>query len=82
MQSMQPETFRNLVIEAIARSVNDAARGSGFLRAGELAYAISKAHPDCSMSGTELVNEVIHAAASAGVAVEMSQPYRVSAHAA
>jgi hypothetical protein len=82
MQCLHPETFRNLVIEAIARSVNEAARGNGFLRAGELAYSLAKAYPNCSLSGSELVNEIMYAATTAGVAIEVCQPYQLSARAA
>ncbi|HWT32050.1 MAG TPA: hypothetical protein VN240_13630 [Propylenella sp.] len=70
---------RILVKEEIEHIVDRASRGRGFLRAGEHAYRIIKAYPNCGMTGTEVVNEIIATAAAAGVAVEMS---RVQADAA
>ncbi len=59
-----------LVAEEIEHIVAQATRGSGFLRAGEHAYRISKAYPDCGMTGGELVNSV---------AVEIFQPAPLAA---
>ena len=68
-----------LVKEEIEHIVDRASRGRGFLRAGEQAYRIMKAYPNCGMTGTEVVNAIIASAAAAGVAVEMN---RVQAEAA
>ena len=65
---------RTLVTEEIARIVSHASRGPGFLRAGQHAYNLARAYPDCGMTGDELVNAIIGAAAKAGVAVEMNRP--------
>ncbi len=54
--------------------VGNAARGRGFLRAGEHAYRIAKAYPNCGLTGRELVDWIADAASKAGVAVELSQP--------
>ena len=72
---MQPDhrIARTLVREEIEHIVSRAARGRGFLRAGEHAYRIAKAYPNCGMTGAEVVNEIIATAASAGVAVEMTR---------
>ena len=70
---------RTLVREEIEHIVSRAARGRGFLRAGEHAYRIMKQYPNCGMSGEEVVNEIIAAAAASGVAVEMSRPHSVAA---
>jgi hypothetical protein len=63
-----------LVREEVEAIVLRAARGAGFLRAGEHAYRILKTYPNCGMTGSEVVNEIVAAAATAGVAVEISQP--------
>ena len=62
-----------LVLEDIAHVVATAARGSGFMRAGEHAFRLARAYPDCGMTGAELVNEIVGAASAAGVAVEISK---------
>ena len=62
-----------LVKEEIEHIVHRASRGRGFLRAGEHAYRIMKAYPNSGMTGTEVVNEIITTAATAGVAVEMNR---------
>ncbi len=62
----------------IERIVTRAARGMGFLRAGEQAYLLSKAYPNCGLTGTELVIEISSAAARAGVAVEIHHPRRMA----
>ena len=38
-----------------------------------------KQYPNCGMCGEEVVNEIIAAAATSGVAVEMSAPHAVAA---
>ena len=60
--------------EEIERIVGSASRRSGFVRAGEQAYRLSKQFPDSGVSGTQLVNAIIAEAAFAGVAVEIYQP--------
>jgi hypothetical protein len=74
MTKIQTELLRILVGEEIDRIVAQAARGSGFVRAGAHAYALAKQFPNCGLSGTELVNEIVAAASKAGVAVEIYQP--------
>jgi hypothetical protein len=63
-----------LIREEIQRIVSDAARGTGFLRAGEHAYRIAKAYPNCGLTGRDLVNRIAMTAAKSGVAVELRQP--------
>ena len=63
-----------LIREEIQHLVNTAARGTGFLRAGEHAYRIAKAYPNCGLTGRELVDRIAMAATKAGVAVELRQP--------
>ena len=72
---MQPDhrIVQSLAREEIERVVSRAARGRGFLRAGEQAFRIIKAYPNCGMTGEQVVDEIIATAASAGVAVEMSR---------
>ena len=72
---MQPDhrIVQSLVREEIEHIVSRAARGRGFLRAGEHAYRIAKAYPNCGLTGEQVVNEIIATAATAGVAVEMSR---------
>ena len=76
---IQHELLNILVSEEIEQIVSRAARGSGFIRAGEHAYRLSKAYPNCGMTGAELVNEITAAASRAGVAVEIHQPLPVAA---
>ena len=75
---LQPDhrLVRALVREEIEHVVARAARGSGFLRAGEHAYRIMKAYPNCGMTGAEVVNEIVATSASAGVAVEIAKPHQ------
>ncbi len=68
-----------LVREEIEHIVSRASLGTGFLRAGEHAYRILKQYPNCGMSGKQVVDEIITAAAASGVAVEMSAPHAVAA---
>jgi hypothetical protein len=68
-----------LVREEIEHIVSRASQGAGFLRAGEHAYRIMKQYPNCGMTGAEVVNEIIAAAATSGVAVEMSRPHPIAA---
>lgn len=63
-----------LIREEIEHVVDNAARGIGFLRAGEHAYRIAKAYPNCGLTGRELVDRIATAASKAGVAVELRQP--------
>ncbi len=76
---MQHELLSILVAEEIEEIVSRAARGSGFIRAGEQAYRLAKAYPNSGLTGAELVNEISAAAARAGVAVEIHQPLSVAA---
>lgn len=68
------ELINILVAEEIGRIIDQAARGHGFIRAGEYAYRLAKQYPDCGRTGSELVNDIATAAAHAGVAVEIYQP--------
>ncbi len=68
-----------LVREEIEHIVARASRGTGFMRAGEHAYRIIKAYPNCGMTGEEVVNAIVATAASAGVAVEMARPHPIAA---
>lgn len=76
---IQRDFLNILVADEIQQIVGRAARGSGFIRAGEQAYRLSKAFPNCGMTGSELVNEIVVAASRAGVAVEIHQPLPVAA---
>ena len=65
----------NTTLEAeIEALVARAVRGSGFLHAGEHAFRLARAHPSCGLTGEEIVEEIILAAAKAGVPVEMNRP--------
>jgi hypothetical protein len=68
------ELLHILIGEEIDYIVGNAARGRGFLRAGEHAYRIAKAYPNCGLTGRELVDQIAAAAAKAGVAVELNRP--------
>src|SRR3954466_3972291 len=62
-----------LVAEEIERVVTDAVRDRQLLRSGQLAHRLRNTYPNSGMSGEELVNQVIAAAAKEGVPVEMSR---------
>jgi hypothetical protein len=79
MQRLNHQLIKILMTEEIERIVSQAARGSGFIRAGELAYRLLKQFPNAGMTGEEVVNEIVAAAANAGVAVEISQPQPLAA---
>jgi hypothetical protein len=68
-----------LIREEIEHIVSRASRGTGFLRAGEHAYQLLKAYPNCGMTGEEMVNEIVAAAATSGIAIEISRPRDVAA---
>ncbi len=70
----QDRIINTPVEQEIHRIVARAARGVSFMRAGEHAYRLAKAYPNCGLSGRELVNAIVAAAAAAGVAVEIGQP--------
>jgi hypothetical protein len=79
MQRLNHQLITILVREEIERIVSQAARGSGFIRAGEHAYRLLKQFPNPGMTGDEVVNEIVAAAANAGIAVEISQPQPLAA---
>ncbi len=79
MENLANRIVNTLVEQEIDRIVTRAAKGVGFLRAGEQAYLLSKAYPNCGLTGAELVNEISLAAARAGVAVEVHRPTAVAA---
>jgi hypothetical protein len=79
MKQADRRLVRGMVREDIGKAVARAAQGSGFLRAGEQAYRIAKAYPNCGMANTEIVNEIIAACAAAGVAVEIYEATPVAA---
>ena len=76
---IRTELLNILVAEEIERTVAQAAQGSGFLRAGEHAYRLSRHYPNSGMSSAELVNRIVAVASKAGVAVEIYQPLRTAA---
>jgi hypothetical protein len=79
MQRLNHQLIGILIQEEIEHIVSHAARGAAFIRAGEHAYRIMKQFPNSGMTGEEVVNAIIAAAAKAGVAVEMSQPHPLAA---
>jgi hypothetical protein len=68
-----------LINEEIARIVIEAARGSGVVRPGEHAYRLMRQFPNSGMTGEDMANAIIAAAASARVTVEngQSEPVRL-----
>jgi hypothetical protein len=78
MENPRYRVVNTSVEQEIEQIVSRAARGVGFLRAGEHAYRLSKAYPDCGLTGGDLVHEISSAAARAGVAVEVRQPSPIS----
>jgi hypothetical protein len=79
MQRLNHQLITILMREEIERIVSQAGRGSGFIRAGEYAFRLLKQFPNSGMTGEEVVNEIVAAAANAGVAVEISQPHPLAA---
>ena len=60
-----------LVLNAVRRYIAEAIRSGYCLSASECAAEIIRTYPNCDMPERELVNEIIVAAAKAGVAVQI-----------
>jgi hypothetical protein len=70
-----PEQLVSIIVrEEIERIVSEAVRTSSIVRAGEHAYRLARRFPSSGLNDAELVNEIVAAAATAGVAVEIYQP--------
>ncbi len=79
MQRLNQQLIAILVAEEIEHIVSEASRGRGVIRADEDAYRILRQFPSCGMSGEDVVNRIIIAAAKAGVAVKPNQPQPIAA---
>jgi hypothetical protein len=79
MHRLNHQLIAILMREEIEHIVSQAAVGSGFVRAGEHAYRLLKQFPNSGLTGEEVVNDIVAAAANAGIAVEISQPHPLAA---
>lgn len=75
---MQPPEFVHaLVLKAIRRSVADAIRSGTIVSASDCADRILETYPTCGLSKRQLADEVMVAAAKAGVPVEFGSSTRM-----
>lgn len=63
-----------LVMDEVVRVVSEAAADGGVISAHEAAAMILQTYPGCGISEAELADNVMMAAAGAGVVVEIGQP--------
>ncbi len=73
---MNPDTtlVRRLVSEEIRRMVADYIRAQGCLRSGQHATRIANAFPNSGLTPDQIAEEVLAAAVSSQVAVEIARP--------
>jgi hypothetical protein len=67
----QPDSSRSLVLNAVRRYVAEAIRTGSLISAAECASEILKAHPGCGLDEETIADEIMMAAAKAGVPIEI-----------
>jgi hypothetical protein len=67
----QPNFSQALVLNAVRRYVADAIRTGSLMSAPECAAKILKSYPACDLDQEAIANEVMMAAARAGVPIEI-----------
>lgn len=65
--------IERLIGEEIRRLVSDAIKDGGMISTSRCAAQIDRAYGRCGLSEADIANQVIMAAASAGVAVEIGK---------
>ena len=73
MQPLHHSIVHVLVSEEIERIISEASKDGGLVRAGQMARLLTQTYPNSGFEHGDLVDQIIAAAARAGVAVEMSQ---------
>ena len=71
---MVAEFIHTPVSEEIKRIVASAKGGAGCISVSESAAWVSRVYPNCGLTERELADQIILAAAKAGVAVEIGKP--------
>jgi hypothetical protein len=71
---MHSKIVYQLIVEEIRRVVADAIERKECLAVGRRASLIQRAYPNSGLSSDEICNEILAAAISARVPVEMSKP--------
>jgi len=69
-------SIESLVAEAIKRMVAEAVRDGGILSAPSCAAEIAATYSRCGLEEADLANEIMMAAAAAGVPVEFGRPLK------
>lgn len=72
----QPGFVRTLVLKAVRRYISDAVRSGSLVSASDCAAEILHTYPACRLDHQTVADEVILAAAKAGVPVEAGKPSR------
>ena len=78
MRAAKPPSVEDLVSDEIRRLVAEAVANGGILSIGDGVVQIMSAHPDCRLTKRQVGDELILAAAAAGVAVEIGPPRRAA----
>jgi hypothetical protein len=78
----QPDFIRALILKAVRRYITDALQSRSLISAHDCAAEILATYPACDLPLETVTDEVIMAAAKAGVPVESGPSLRASRHAA
>jgi len=74
MRTAKSQSVEDLVSDEIRRVVAEAVTNGSILSIGDGVAQIMSAHPQCGLSKRQIGDEVIMAAAAAGLAVEIGPP--------
>jgi hypothetical protein len=79
--TQKPPFIQSLVLNAVRRYVAESIRSGSYLSASDCAAEILRTYPNCGIPEDELADEILIAAAKAGVAVEIGRVRRPRAQA-
>jgi hypothetical protein len=77
-----PEYVRTLLLKAVRRHVAEAVLSGSIVTAADCADEILETYPACELDRETVANEVLIAAAKAGLAVEFGRSNRIDGAAA
>lgn len=69
-----PGFVQTLILKAVRQHVAAAIQSRSIISAADCAAEIARAYPACHLDQAELIDEIAHASARAGVAVEVGPP--------
>jgi hypothetical protein len=78
----QPDFIRALIMKAVRRHIADALRSRSLISANDCAAEILATYPACDLPLETMIDEVIMAAAKAGVPVESGPSLRADGRSA